>query len=62
MKAMWKPIFDNVAVPLVNRIGSVMAGALVAVGATQPQVNTVETALVAILLVCVDLIMRKVFK
>jgi hypothetical protein len=46
---------DALLLPILRRIGSAVAGATVAVGATTEQVGTIEAALIALAGVAVDL-------
>lgn len=56
-----KTLFDQIAKPIIQRIGTAVGSAVAAFGLSSAQVDGVEAAVVLLLGVAVDLATRKVF-
>jgi hypothetical protein len=54
---MLKFVLSELAKPIIRRCGSMLAGALLGIGATQPQAAELEQYLTASILIIIDLIM-----
>lgn len=52
---MFNNLLDGLLLPFIRRLGSIVAGSAVAIGATTDQIGTIEAALVALAGVAVDL-------
>jgi hypothetical protein len=54
---MLKFVLSELAKPIIRRCGSLLAGALLGIGATQPQAAELEQYLTASMLILIDLVM-----
>lgn len=52
-------ILENLLKPVATRVGAYNAGIFTTIGATQPEAQTLQTALIVVASVVVDLITRK---
>lgn len=59
---MKKTLINSVVEPLLLRVGSMIAGALVGVGLAAEHGPTVQTAVVAVGLLAIELVTRKVVR
>lgn len=59
---MSSKIVENVLEPVLMRVGSMIAGALVAQGLTHAEAATISNALIAISCVAAELVARKILR